>query len=80
MESQDDEKPSYETLERIVCAVRMFWESRRTALQYVLTSLAWPDPFSRRALSIRDDKRPLSGSPYRFVLGPSIVVPGVDLL
>ena len=29
-------------------------------------SLAWPDPFSRRALSIRDDKRPCEKGPVQF--------------
>ena len=33
-------------------------ESYSAHVQLQVSSLAWPDPFSRRALSIRDDKRP----------------------
>ena len=31
-----------------------------------INSLAWPDPFSRRALSIRDDKRPCEKGLVQF--------------
>jgi len=40
-------------------------------------SLAWPDPFSRRALSIRDDKRPREKGLLQFQYQTRSVAPSL---
>ena len=60
--------PTFRAEVLLILHGQTLFRTGRYRLEMISTrvSLAWPDPFSRRALSITDDKRPCEKGLVRF--------------